>query len=172
MVARAQKPSPFPSKNRKYSKSAAPPSSNAPGHTGTASANFPGTATPKPEKPAGKPQNSQPIAKTPVPSPESVTVDGPGEEGRASYFSDDVTGRRGASGETLDADQLLAAHPKLPMGTMIRVTNLSNNRSVVVRIIDRISPKLIVLVSRRAAEELDMIRPGSAQVLVEVVSKQ
>jgi rare lipoprotein A len=65
-----------------------------------------------------------------------------------------------------------AAHKTLPFGTMVKVTNLKNNKSVVVRINDRGphgSKDKIIEVTRRAAEELDMIKDGKAKVQIEVV---
>ena len=78
-------------------------------------------------------------------------------------------GRRTASGERLNNNALTAAHRELPFGTQVKVTNLSNERSVVVRITDR-GPhgrgRLIDL-SQAAARQLDMLRAGVAQVRVE-----
>ncbi|MCC7153033.1 MAG: septal ring lytic transglycosylase RlpA family protein [Bryobacterales bacterium] len=158
----AQKPSPFPAKNRKYSKAVAASSAAASQRPDEASsANFPGT----PANPPAKARAEAP--------PESFSViDGGAEEGMGSYFGENANGKRGASGEVIDADQMIGAHARLPMGAWIKVTNLSNNRSVVVRVVDRISPKLAVLVSKRAAEEIDLIRPGTARVRVEVVTKR
>src|SRR4029453_6777882 len=59
------------------------------------------------------------------------------EVGVASYYSESLHGRRTASGERYDMEALTAAHRTLPFGSRVRVTNLSNRRSVVVRINDR-----------------------------------
>lgn len=76
------------------------------------------------------------------------------------------------TGEKYDKNALTAAHRTLPFGTMVRVTNLKNDKSVVVRINDRgpHGPKSqIIDVSGRAAQELDMIKDGRAKVTLEVV---
>ncbi|PAU74277.1 septal ring lytic transglycosylase RlpA family lipoprotein [Halomonas salipaludis] len=90
------------------------------------------------------------------------------EEGIASYYADRYHGRQTASGERFDQRALTAAHPSLPFGTRVRVTHLDNGRETVVRINDRgpfVRGRIIDL-SRRAAEELDMLRSGVAPVRV------
>jgi rare lipoprotein A len=91
----------------------------------------------------------------------------------ASWYGREHHGRRTASGERFDMKALTAAHPTLPFGTRVRVTNLTNNRSVVVRVNDRGPFKRgrILDVSRGAAAELDMIGAGTAKVRVEVVGE-
>jgi rare lipoprotein A len=95
-------------------------------------------------------------------------------EGRAAYYSDRLVGRPTASGEPYRREALTAAHRTLPFGTRVRVTNLSNGRSVDVRINDR-GPfgggGRIIDLSRRAAEELDMIRAGVVPVEVRVLAE-
>ncbi|WP_036987538.1 septal ring lytic transglycosylase RlpA family protein [Pseudomonas sp. EGD-AK9] len=91
------------------------------------------------------------------------------ETGKASYYGDRHHGRKTASGERFDQHALTAAHRSLPFGTRVRVTNLSNERSVVVRINDR-GPFVrgrIIDVSRAAAERLGMLRSGVVPVRVE-----
>jgi rare lipoprotein A len=91
------------------------------------------------------------------------------ETGKASYYGDRHHGRKTASGERFDQHALTAAHRSLPFGTRVRVTNLSNERSVVVRINDR-GPFVrgrIIDVSRAAAERLGMLRAGVVPVRVE-----
>ncbi|OLU19577.1 hypothetical protein BVH01_04730 [Pseudomonas sp. PA1(2017)] len=90
-------------------------------------------------------------------------------EGKASYYGKAHHGNRTASGERFDQNALTAAHRTLPFGTMVKVTNLNNDRSVVVRINDRgpFARGRIIDVSRKAAEALDMIRSGVAPVRVE-----
>lgn len=92
-------------------------------------------------------------------------------KGVASYYADKFNGRRTASGEIFDNRALTAAHRTLPFGTYVRVTNLANSRSVVVRINDRgpYAHGRLIDVSRAAALQLDMVRTGTARVLVEVV---
>jgi rare lipoprotein A len=92
--------------------------------------------------------------------------------GVASYYAHKFHGRRTASGETYDENQLTAAHRTLPFGTVVRVTNLGNGRSVTVRINDRgpwVKDRIIDL-SYRAARELDFIRRGLTRVELEVIS--
>ncbi|MEL0168945.1 MAG: septal ring lytic transglycosylase RlpA family protein [Pseudomonadaceae bacterium] len=92
------------------------------------------------------------------------------QTGKASYYSSRLHGRRTASGEPYDETDLTAAHPALPFGTLVEVTNTYNGRSVIVRINDR-GPFVghrIIDVSQRAAEELGMIRAGSARVRLNI----
>ena len=88
------------------------------------------------------------------------------------YYNDKFQGHVLASGEKFDKDALAAAHRTLPFGTMVKVTNLKNNKSVVVRVNDRGphgSKTRIIEVTSRAAKELDMIKDGKANVQIEVV---
>ena len=91
------------------------------------------------------------------------------EEGVASWYGEPFHGRRTASGEVYDMNALTAAHPTLPLPTRVRVTNLENGRSVVLRINDR-GPFVggrILDASRRAAQALGFYRQGTARVRVE-----
>ena len=95
------------------------------------------------------------------------------QEGIASWYGTEFDGRPTASGELFNSSLLTAAHPTLPFGTMVVVTNRHNNRSVTVRINDRgpfVSARIID-VSRAAAEQLDMLITGTAPVLVESVDR-
>ncbi len=95
------------------------------------------------------------------------------EEGLAVYYADSLHGKKTASGEPYDKESLTAAHRKLPLGTIVRVTNLRNRRSVEVRVNDRgpfSSRKRIIDLSRKAAQRLDMIRAGVIEVRIEIVS--
>jgi len=91
------------------------------------------------------------------------------QEGIASWYGREFDGRPTASGEIFDSSRLTAAHPSLPFGTMLIVTNLHNNKSVTVRINDRgpFVPARIIDISRAAAEQLDMIVTGTAPVKIE-----
>jgi peptidoglycan lytic transglycosylase len=114
-------------------------------------------------------QGEAPLAQT---STTSEAAAGTTETGIAIFYSDAMQGKAVASGEKYDKDALTAAHRILPLGTMVKVTNLKNNKSVVVKVNDRGphgSNKRIIDLSRRAAQELDMIQDGKAQVMVEVV---
>lgn len=93
------------------------------------------------------------------------------ETGIAAYYSNVFHGRRTASGERYDKNAYTAAHKRLPFGTRIRITNLENDKSVVVKINDRgpSSKKRILDVSRRAARDLDFVRKGLTKVRLEVI---
>ena len=97
------------------------------------------------------------------------------QEGLASYYGPGFHGRVTASGRRFDMNQLVAAHPRYPFGTEVRVTNLRNGRSVRVRVIDRgpaIGPRqdgVIIDLSRRAAQALDFVQDGRARVRLEVL---
>jgi rare lipoprotein A len=94
------------------------------------------------------------------------------ETGAAVFYSDKLVGRPLTSGEKYDKNALTAAHRTLPLGTMVKVTNLKNSKSVVVRINDRGphgSKTEIIDLSGRAAQELDMIKDGRTKVKLEVV---
>lgn len=91
------------------------------------------------------------------------------EEGIAHHYSDKFEGKKTASGEIYDKAKLTAAHKKLPMGTKVKVTNVANNKSVVVTINDRMgaSSKAVIDVTPRAAEELGF-KGGETKVKLEV----
>ena len=101
-----------------------------------------------------------------------IDPNGYDETGTASYYGAKHHGKKTASGEPFNQHALTAAHRRLPFGTRVQVTNLSNDRSVVVRINDRgphIRGRLIDL-SRQAAEQLGMLRSGIARVRVQALS--
>lgn len=92
--------------------------------------------------------------------------------GTAAYYHARLNGRQTASGERYNQNALTAAHHNYPFGTKVRVINLTNHKSVVVRINDRgpATSGRVIEVSRRAAKQLDFLKDGTAQVKVEVVS--
>lgn len=93
------------------------------------------------------------------------------EEGLASWYGEDFHGKSTASGEPYNMYDNTAAHKILPMNTRLRVTNLENGRQSVVRINDRgpfVSGRIID-VSRKSAEELDIISKGTARVRIETL---
>ena len=95
------------------------------------------------------------------------------EEGIASWYGPGFHGNLTANGEVFDTRTLTAAHQTLPFDTLVRVTNLENGRSVVVRINDRgpfVGGRIIDL-SEVAAERIDMIGSGTAQVRLELLSE-
>ena len=92
------------------------------------------------------------------------------EQGVASWYGGKFHGRLTANGETFNTHELTAAHKQLPFNSMVTVTNLANGKSVQVRINDRgpfVEGRIIDL-SYAAAAELDMIKTGTAPVLVTV----
>jgi peptidoglycan lytic transglycosylase len=99
--------------------------------------------------------------------------DGPAS-GLASYYGEDFHGRTTASGVRFDMNAMVAAHPTYPFGTIVRVTNLQNGRSVRVRIVDRgpatrpQTSAVIIDLSRRAAHALGLIRAGHTRVRLDV----
>lgn len=91
------------------------------------------------------------------------------QKGKATYYSKRATGARTSSGERLHHDSLTCAHRTYPFGTMLKVTNPSNDKSVIVRVTDRGPFKRgrIIDLSWRAAKQLDILSKGVAMVLVE-----
>ncbi|HLO38738.1 MAG TPA: septal ring lytic transglycosylase RlpA family protein [Lacibacter sp.] len=94
--------------------------------------------------------------------------------GLASFYSNKFNGRKTANGEIFNNQKLTAAHNTLPLGTYVRVTNLRNKRSVVVKINDRLhhKNKRIIDLSRMAATKLGFIKSGLTRVKVEVLGKK
>jgi rare lipoprotein A len=104
--------------------------------------------------------------------PPTPAIVGAGEVGIASWYGHPYHGRRTSNGEVYDMNLMTAAHLSLPFGTVVRVTNLTNNRFTEVRINDRgpfVKDRIIDL-SRSAAREIAMIGPGTARVRVEVIA--
>ena len=93
--------------------------------------------------------------------------------GRASWYGPKFHGRRTANGEIFDSNAFTAAHPSLPFGTKVRVTNLRNGLSVIVRINDR-GPFVkgrIIDVSAAAARVLGMVNSGTASVQLDILGR-
>src|SRR6201997_1289898 len=95
------------------------------------------------------------------------------QEGLASWYGDDFHGRQTANGEVFDMESLTAAHPTLPMPCYARVTNLSNGKSLIVRVNDRgpYHGNRLIDVSNKAAELLEFKGNGVARVRVEYVGR-
>lgn len=96
--------------------------------------------------------------------------------GDATYYADKFEGRRTASGIPFRQNQLVAAHRAYPFGTVLRVTNLRNDRSVNVRVVDRgpfgapnKARRPVIDLSRRAATQLGLIDAGVGRVRIEVL---
>jgi rare lipoprotein A len=94
--------------------------------------------------------------------------------GTASFYSNKFQGRKTANGEIFDQNKMTAACNVLPLGTWIRVTNLRNKKSVVVKVNDRLHTKMkrIVDLTRAAATTLGFTRAGLTRVKVEVLGKK
>ena len=94
------------------------------------------------------------------------------QTGKASYYAHSFNGRRTASGERFHKDSLTCAHRTYPFGTLLKVSNPANGRSVIVRVIDRgpfVRGRIIDL-SWRAAKELGILSRGVAMVVVQKAS--
>lgn len=96
------------------------------------------------------------------------------EEGEASWYGPGFHGKSTANGERFDAYAMTAAHKTLPLPSMVRVTNLDNGRVITVRVNDRgpFAEDRIIDLSKKAAQELDMIRTGVAHVRVEYLPRE
>lgn len=93
------------------------------------------------------------------------------DTGIAAYYSNYFEGKPVANGEIYSHDALTAAHNGYPFGTQVRVTNLSNDQSVVVKINDRMrkNSKVLIDLSRSAAQKLGFVKEGKTRVKVEPV---
>jgi rare lipoprotein A len=101
----------------------------------------------------------------------SVTIHAQAPEGKASYYAKKFEGKKTASGEKFSNKKLTAAHKTLPFGTQVKITNLENNRCVIVTINDRLpkKSKRIIDVTQHAADELGFNKSGTATVTLEVL---
>lgn len=93
--------------------------------------------------------------------------------GQASFYANKFNGRKTASGELFNQNKYTCACNALPLGTWVKVTNLRNGRSVIVKVNDRIHPKVrrVVDLSKAAATKLGFIASGLTRVKVEVLPK-
>jgi len=126
----------------------------APGHTTSAALSAPAFLP----IPAQKPPELEPSAK-------------PYQVGKASWYGGIFQGKATASGEDYDMFNFTAAHRELPLGTFVKVTNLKNLKSVIVRINDRgpVTPGRIIDLSYSAARSLEMHKYGLQKVRIDVV---
>jgi rare lipoprotein A len=115
-----------------------------------------------PASAAGNPQSYSTLERSPADLSQYDVV------GVASWYGRPYHGRRTASGEVYNMNQLTAAHPTLPFGTRVAVTNLENGRTVVVTINDRgpFKPDRVIDVSRKAAGQLGFLGQGLTRVRV------
>ena len=105
--------------------------------------------------------------------PVDAPKDAAAMSGKAAWYGAKFNGRKTASGQPFNAAALTAAHPSLPFGSRVKVTNTQNKRSVVVTINDRgpTTPGRIIDVSHAAAQKLGLLKTGTADVNLEVVGK-
>jgi len=94
--------------------------------------------------------------------------------GTASYYSNTFNGKKTANGEIYSHKKMTAACNVLPLGTWIKVTNLRNGKSVVVKTNDRLHKRMkrVVDLSREAADKLDYVKSGLTRVRIEVIGKK
>ncbi len=101
------------------------------------------------------------------PAPPAATPDA--STGKAAYYGKKFQGRKTASGESFDMNKLTAASNDHPFGTMLKVTNVANGKSVEVRVNDRLSGgDRIIDLSYAAAQQIGIVKAGVAEVKVEV----
>ena len=101
---------------------------------------------------------------------DKISIENAYQVGLASYYGKEFHGRKTANGETFNMYKLTAAHRVLPLGTMIKVTNLENGRWVEVKVNDRgpfIEGRILDL-SFAAGLELEMVKSGTARVMIEI----
>lgn len=93
--------------------------------------------------------------------------------GTASFYSNKFNGRKTASGEIFSQKKLTGAHNSLPLGTYVRVTNLRNKKSVVVKVNDRLHAKnrRLIDLTKAAAQQLGFIKSGLTRVKLEILGK-
>jgi rare lipoprotein A len=90
------------------------------------------------------------------------------ETGMASFYAESYNGKKTANGEIYNSSALTAAHKTLPFGTKVKVTNLSNGKSVKVRVNDRgpfVAGRIIDL-TKKAAKKIDMVNAGVVKVKI------
>jgi len=100
-----------------------------------------------------------------------ISLEGAYQVGLASYYAHKFHGRQTANGEIFDMYGLSAAHRELPLGTVIRVTHVGNGRSLELRVNDRgpFIPGRILDLSLGAAQKLEMVEEGVAEVRIDII---
>jgi rare lipoprotein A len=120
------------------------------------------------------------VPATPIAAPDSLTPQGTATtrkkgllKGLASWYGEQFHGRKTANGETFDENAMTACHKTLPFGSLVRVVNVRNGRSVTVRITDRgdLAEGRIIDLSKGAADKLAMTGAGLAPVVLDVLSR-
>ena len=113
-------------------------------------------------------------AAAPAPAPAAPAAkSGDAMEGLAAVYSDKLNGRKTASGQVFSQSALTAAHPSLPFGTKVKVTNTKNNQSVTVRVNDRgpMQAGRVIDLSSAAAAKIGIRKTGMAPVKLEVTGE-
>ncbi len=129
----------------------------------------PTVSTPTKQEARNTPPKAEPRSAEPDVDPDAPVLWS--QTGLASWYGPPYHNRRGANGEIFDTNAMTAAHKTLPMNSIVRITNLKTKQSAVVRITDRgpfIGDRIIDL-SLAAAKQLDIWRPGVANVRVDVL---
>ena len=133
------------------------------------------TSTRKPPSSGDRDRKPPPVVRPKTPAhpvdPGSISTAKAYQIGVTSYYGKKFHGRKTANGETFNMYKLSAAHRVLPLGTVVKVTNLENGRWVVVKVNDRgpfIEGRILDL-SFAAALELEMVQQGTARVMIEIV---
>ncbi len=131
-----------------------------------------------PEMPAATPAPApmaapEPAAETKTSNPPAAAASGDASEGRVAHYGAKFNGRKTASGERFNASAMTMAHKSLPFGTRVKVTNLANKKSVVVRVNDRgpTAPDRVGDLSTGAARKIGMTRAGVVDARLEVVGQ-
>lgn len=121
--------------------------------------------------PAAAPAPAPAVEAKAAPAPAAASADA--MSGKLAYYGRKFAGRKTASGQRFNPNAMTMAHPSLPFGTMVKVTNLANKRSVVVRVNDRgpTTAGRIGDVSLAAAKRLHMTRAGVVDAQLEVVGQ-
>ena len=120
-------------------------------------------------------KSGRPVSSAPEFGPADMIEDGvPGLRGHASFYGRGFQGRKTATGERFDVQQFTAASNRFPLGTLLAVRRVDNDRCAIVKVNDRMHAKhrrRIIDVSRGVAEYLDMIRAGVVFVIVAPLKK-
>src|SRR5579883_3041588 len=150
--------------HKKYARAVPAPPPPAPAASSAPEKTSPTTSQQKSARNREAPEPRTIPSTRPAPLPGSET-------GIASWYGHPYHGRPAANGEIYDMEQMTAAHRTLPFDTVVRVTNLKNDKSVEVRINDRgpFVDNRIIDLSHAAAQAIDMIGPGTAQVRMDIV---
>lgn len=144
------------------------------------------TPPPPPTVAAPAPSPAPPVATAPTPAPQPPATTAPAltpdeaivtsrqpiytEEGMASWYGPNYHAHRGANGQVYDQNGISAAHRTLPMGSLIKVTNLQTGETAIMRITDRgpFVPDRVIDLSIGAAKQVGVWRPGTARVRIDV----